>query len=43
MSVLVTNKAPDFIAPAGWNRCDDGTKPSTNGVADYLASHVDKL
>ncbi len=31
------------VCPAGWNRGDDGMKPSTDGVADYLASHADKL
>ena len=31
------------VCPAGWNKGDDGMKPSTDGVADYLASHADKL
>jgi len=31
------------VCPAGWNRGDDGMKPSTDGVADYLASHADEL
>ena len=31
------------VCPAGWNKGDDGMKPSTDGVADYLASHSDKL
>ncbi len=31
------------VCPAGWNRGDAGMKPSTDGVADYLASHADKL
>ena len=31
------------VCPAGWNKGDDGMKPSTNGVADYLASHADTL
>ncbi|MCF7976373.1 MAG: peroxiredoxin [Phycisphaerae bacterium] len=31
------------VCPAGWKKGDDGMKPSTKGVADYLASHSDKL
>jgi len=31
------------VCPAGWNKGDDGMKPSTDGVADYLAAHADKL
>ncbi len=31
------------VCPAGWNKGDDGMKASTDGVADYLASHADKL
>jgi peroxiredoxin (alkyl hydroperoxide reductase subunit C) len=31
------------VCPAGWKKGDEGMKPSTRGVADYLASHSDKL
>ena len=31
------------VCPAGWNKGEDGMKPSTDGVAEYLASHADKL
>ena len=31
------------VCPAGWNKGDDGMKASTDGVADYLATHADKL
>ncbi len=31
------------VCPAGWQKGDEGMNPSTEGVADYLASHSDKL
>jgi peroxiredoxin 2/4 len=31
------------VCPAGWNKGDEGMKPNTDGVADYLASHEDAL
>jgi peroxiredoxin (alkyl hydroperoxide reductase subunit C) len=31
------------VCPAGWNKGKSGMKPSTAGVADYLASHAKEL
>ena len=31
------------VCPAGWNKGDSGMVPTTEGVADYLTSHSDKL
>jgi peroxiredoxin (alkyl hydroperoxide reductase subunit C) len=31
------------VCPAGWNKGDTGMKPSTDGVAAYLAKHAKKL
>lgn len=31
------------VCPAGWNKGDDGMKGTTEGVAEYLASHADDL
>jgi peroxiredoxin (alkyl hydroperoxide reductase subunit C) len=31
------------VCPAGWNKGKAGMKPSTSGVADYLASHSKDL
>ena len=31
------------VCPAGWVKGDEAMKPSTEGVADYLTSNVDKL
>lgn len=31
------------VCPAGWHKGDVGMKPSTAGVAEYLAAHADKL
>jgi peroxiredoxin 2/4 len=31
------------VCPAGWNKGDAGMKPSTAGVADYLAKHSKDL
>ena len=31
------------VCPAGWNKGDAGMSPTSGGVADYLASHEDKL
>jgi peroxiredoxin (alkyl hydroperoxide reductase subunit C) len=31
------------VCPAGWNKGDTGMKPSTEGVAAYLAKHAKKL
>jgi peroxiredoxin 2/4 len=31
------------VCPAGWNRGDEGMKPTAEGVSDYLSTHADKL
>jgi peroxiredoxin (alkyl hydroperoxide reductase subunit C) len=31
------------VCPAGWNKGDEGMKPTSEGVADYLTSNADKL
>ena len=31
------------VCPAGWQKGDDGMTPTTEGVADYLSSNVEKL
>jgi peroxiredoxin (alkyl hydroperoxide reductase subunit C) len=41
-TMLFTNEYGE-VCPAGWSKGDDGMKASTEGVAEYLASHSDKL
>jgi peroxiredoxin (alkyl hydroperoxide reductase subunit C) len=31
------------VCPAGWNKGQSGMMPTSEGVADFLASHADKL
>jgi peroxiredoxin 2/4 len=31
------------VCPAGWNKGDEGMKPTAEGVASYLGTHADKL
>jgi len=31
------------VCPAGWNKGEDGMKPTAEGVADYLKKHSDNL
>jgi peroxiredoxin (alkyl hydroperoxide reductase subunit C) len=31
------------VCPAGWQKGDDGMKPTADGVADYLSSHSEEL
>ena len=31
------------VCPAGWNKGDEGMRPTTGGVADYLAANAEKL
>ncbi len=31
------------VCPAGWNKGDEGMRPTTDGVADYLAGNAEKL
>jgi len=41
-TMLFTNEFGE-VCPAGWVKGDDGMKASTEGVAEYLASHEDQL
>ena len=41
-AMLFTNEHGE-VCPAGWQPGDEGMKPSTDGVADYLAKHADEL
>jgi len=41
-TMLFTNEFGE-VCPAGWVKGDDGMKASTEGVAEYLASHEDAL
>ncbi|MBE0491667.1 MAG: peroxiredoxin [Sulfurospirillum sp.] len=41
-AMLFTNEFGE-VCPAGWAKGDDGMKASTEGVADYLATHSDNL
>ena len=31
------------VCPAGWNKGDEGMRPTTDGVSDYLAANAEKL
>jgi peroxiredoxin (alkyl hydroperoxide reductase subunit C) len=31
------------VCPAGWNKGEEGMKPTAEGVADYLKKHSDDL
>lgn len=31
------------VCPAGWRKGDSGMKPGSEGVAQYLSQHSDKL
>ena len=41
-AMLFTNEHGE-VCPAGWQPGDEGMKPSTDGVADYLAKHANEL
>ena len=41
-AMLFTNEHGE-VCPAGWAKGDAGMKASTEGVAEYLASHAEKL
>jgi len=41
-TMLFTNEYGE-VCPAGWQKGDEGMKANTEGVADYLAHHSDKL
>ncbi len=41
-AMLFTNEHGE-VCPAGWQKGQEGMKPSTDGVADYLAKHSEEL
>ena len=41
-TMLFTNEHGE-VCPAGWHKGDEGMKPSTEGVADYLSHNENKL
>jgi len=41
-TMLFTNEHGE-VCPAGWNKGDDAMKPTTDGVAEYLADHKGDL
>lgn len=41
-TMLFTNEHGE-VCPAGWSKGDEGMKPSTEGVAEYLGKNEDKL
>ena len=41
-AMLFTNEHGE-VCPAGWQKGDDTMKPTADGVADYLANHIDDL
>ena len=43
VDALQFTEAHGEVCPAGWNKGDAGMSPTSGGVADYLASHEDKL
>jgi len=41
-TMLFTNEHGE-VCPAGWQKGDEGMKPTTDGVAQYLAGHEEEL
>jgi peroxiredoxin (alkyl hydroperoxide reductase subunit C) len=41
-TMLFTNEHGE-VCPAGWQKGDEGMKPTTDGVAEYLAGHESEL
>ena len=41
-TMIFTNENGE-VCPAGWIKGDDGMKPTTDGVAEYLAGHENNL
>ena len=41
-AMLFTNEHGE-VCPAGWQAGDEGMKPTTDGVADYLSKHAEEL
>jgi peroxiredoxin (alkyl hydroperoxide reductase subunit C) len=43
VDALQFTEAYGEVCPAGWNKGDEGMKPTADGVSDYLAANVEKL
>jgi len=43
VDALQFTEAHGEVCPAGWNQGDEGMRPTTDGVADYLAANEEKL
>jgi peroxiredoxin (alkyl hydroperoxide reductase subunit C) len=43
VDALAFNQKHGEVCPAGWQQGDEGMKGSTEGVAEYLAKHAEKL
>ncbi|MBR9987719.1 MAG: peroxiredoxin [Desulfosarcina sp.] len=43
VDALQFTEAHGEVCPAGWNKGDEGMRPTTDGVADYLAGNAEKL
>ena len=43
VDALLFHEQHGEVCPAGWNKGDEGMKPTADGVSDYLTSHADKL
>jgi peroxiredoxin (alkyl hydroperoxide reductase subunit C) len=41
-AMIFTNEHGE-VCPAGWQKGQEGMKPSTDGVAEYLAKHAEEL
>ena len=41
-AMIFTNEHGE-VCPAGWQKGEEGMKPSTDGVAEYLAKHAEEL
>jgi len=41
-AMIYTNEHGE-VCPAGWTKGDEGMKPDSEGVAEYLAKHADEL
>ena len=43
LDALIFHHEHGEVCPAGWNKGDEGMKPTAEGVSDYLTSNADKL
>jgi peroxiredoxin (alkyl hydroperoxide reductase subunit C) len=43
VDALQFTEAHGEVCPAGWNKGDAGMSPTSDGVADYLATHAENL